>query len=184
MCKIVKKLFLVLVLLWTSTSSSNEILISSLKDNDKLIFIRHSYAPGNGDPDGFSLKDCSSQRNLNDFGIEYSKKIYKFFSINNIPIDQILSSEWCRCRETAEHAFGKYKTFKSLNSFYDKKFAKNKDKQIKELREYMTNWNGDKNIVFITHFIVILELLDVSTSSGEIIIVDNSFKIIGNIILD
>ena len=56
---------------------------SILKEGGKLIFIRHAYAPGGGDPDGFDLLDCASQRNLNIEGIEQSKRIGEFFTKNN-----------------------------------------------------------------------------------------------------
>ena len=105
--------------LFVDQSLSNEILINSLKDNNKLIFIRHAYAPGNGDPEGFNLQDCNTQRNLNDEGIEYARKMGNFFLENDVPIDKVFSSEWCRCQETAIYAFGQYKVFKALNSFYD-----------------------------------------------------------------
>ena len=54
-------------------------LINQLEDGNKLIFIRHAYAPGNGDPDNFNLDDCFTQRNLNDDGKKQAKKIGEFF---------------------------------------------------------------------------------------------------------
>ena len=58
---------------------STNVFKNILNDGGKLIFIRHAYAPGGGDPDGFDLLDCASQRNLNKEGIEQSKRIGKFF---------------------------------------------------------------------------------------------------------
>ena len=89
-----------------------------------------------------------------------------------------MSSEWCRCKDTAKFAFNKYSTFDALNSFYDPRFEKNKDKQINELKDYINNWNSKKNLVLITHFVVISEILKVSANSGEIIISDKEFNII------
>ena len=54
--------------------SKNQIL-ENLRNGGNLIFIRHAYAPGSGDPDNFDLNDCSTQRNLNNSGKEQSKKI-------------------------------------------------------------------------------------------------------------
>ena len=45
----------------------------------KLIFIRHAYAPGTGDPTNFNIKDCTTQRILNKKGIKQSKLIKNFF---------------------------------------------------------------------------------------------------------
>ena len=116
---------------------------------------------------------------MNNEGIVQSQKIGQFFSKNGIQIDKVLSSEWCRCKDTAKFAFNEYSTFDALNSFYDVRFEENKDKQIKDLKNYILNWNSKKNLVLITHFVVISEILKVSANSGEIIISDKEFKIIG-----
>ena len=98
---------------------------------------------------------------------------------NNILIDQVLSSEWCRCKDTAVNAFGNYKTFNALNSFFSSKFAKNKNKQMKDLKVYIKKWNSRKNIVFVTHYVVISEFLNIPASSGSIVIADKNLKVIG-----
>jgi phosphohistidine phosphatase SixA len=175
-----KKNFIVFLLIIFSTPiNSQEQLINLLKDGNKLIFIRHAYAPGSGDPFNFDLDDCSTQRNLNQEGINQSKKIGQLFSKNKVQIDKVLSSEWCRCKDTAEFAFNKYTTFNALNSFYAPRFEKNKDKQVIDLKNYILNWNSKKNLVLVTHFVVISEILNISASSGEIIISDKKFNIIG-----
>ncbi len=175
-----KKIFIVFFLIVFSTPiNSQEELINLIKDGNKLIFIRHAYAPGSGDPINFDLNDCSTQRNLNEEGINQSKKIGKFFSKNKIQIDRVLSSEWCRCKDTAKFAFNRYTTFNALNSFYDPRFEKNKDKQVIDLKKYIHDLNSEKNIVLITHFVVISEILNISASSGEIIVSDREFNIIG-----
>ena len=90
--------------------------------------IRHSLAPGGGDPDGFKIDDCKTQRNLNDVGIAQSKKIGALFKNNNIKVDTVLSSQWCRCKDTAFHAFGDYKEFSALNSTFQAPYSKNEPK--------------------------------------------------------
>ena len=174
------KIFVVFVfIIFTTPVNSQENLIDLLKGGNKLIFIRHAYAPGNGDPLNFKLNDCSTQRNLNNKGIIQSKKIGKFFMKNKIQVDKVLSSEWCRCKDTAKFAFNRYFIFDALNSFYDPRFEKNKDKQIRNLKDYINSWNSEKNLVLITHFVVISEIFKVGASSGEIIISDKEFNIIG-----
>jgi phosphohistidine phosphatase SixA len=168
-------------LVFSNSANSNEKLISSLKEGGKLIFIRHAYAPGNGDPKNFNLKDCASQRNLNQEGINQSKKIGLFFTENKIQIDKVLSSEWCRCKDTAKYAFNNFDTFDALNSFYDIKFAKNKDKQIKDLKKYTSSWDSKKNLILVTHFVVISNILGTGSASGEIIVADKNFNIISSI---
>ena len=174
-----KNFIFFLLIIFSTPINSQEQLINLFKDGNKLIFIRHAYAPGSGDPINFDLNDCSTQRNLNKEGINQSKKVGKFFSKNKIKIDVVLSSEWCRCKDTAKFAFNKYTTFNALNSFYDSRFEKNKDKQVIDLKKYILDLNNKKNIVLITHFVVISEILNISASSGEIIVSDREFNIIG-----
>ena len=181
--KIVSFFFLSFFLL-SSDVNANDKLINLLNKGRKIVFIRHALAPGTGDPKNFNIKNCSSQRNLNNKGINQSKKIGFFFFKNKIPIDKVLSSEWCRCKDTAKFAFQKYETYSALNSFYDTKFRKNKKKQINDLKDYIDKWNGKKNLILVTHFVIISELLDVTSSSGEIIIVDKKFNIIGNLTIN
>ena len=169
------------ILNFSNNALSDDRILNSLKEGKKLIFIRHAIAPGNGDPNNFNIKDCSTQRNLNKNGIKQSKKIGLFFKKNRIKIDKILSSEWCRCIDTAKYAFENFETFDALNSFYDEKFAANETRQINDLKKYIKNWDSDKNLVFVTHYVVISSILNTGSSSGEIIISDKNFNIIGSI---
>ena len=104
-----------------------------------------------------------------------------FFKNNNIPIDLVLSSEWCRCKDTAKFAFKNYNTFNALNSFFSPKFEKNKEKQMKDLNKFLENWQSNKNLILITHYVVILESLNKAVSSGEIVITDRKLNILGSI---
>ena len=179
-----KKVFLLLLiglLNFENYAFSSEKTIKALKKGGKIIFIRHAIAPGNGDPDNINLKDCNTQRNLSKEGIKQSEKIGKFFRDNKIEIDKILSSEWCRCKDTAKFAFNNYKILSALNSFYDERFAHNKDKQIQELNNYINNWKSNKNLILVTHYVLISEVLNYGPSSGEIVVSDKNFNIIGNV---
>jgi phosphohistidine phosphatase SixA len=157
---------------------SNENIQNILNDGGKIIFIRHAYAPGGGDPINFDISDCSTQRNLNEEGIVQSINIGNFFLKNDIKIDKILSSEWCRCKETAKYAFKKFETKSFLNSFFSQKFANNKNQQIKELKEYVQNWDSKKNLVLVTHYVIILEVTNSTVSSGEMVVTDKNFNVL------
>ena len=177
------KFFLLILLSFNISvkANSNDKIKILLKEGKKLIFIRHAIAPGGGDPVDFDILRCETQRNLSKKGITQSKNIGKFFSENNIKIDKVLSSEWCRCKETASIAFKEYITKNFLNSFFDLKFTKNKKAQIKDLKDYVKNWESDKNLVLVTHYVVISEALNYSSLSGEIIITNKNLDKIGNI---
>ena len=177
------KLIKIIIFLFISfntpiVANSNEDSQNLLSEGGKLIFIRHAYAPGSGDPDNFDLSNCASQRNLNQEGIDQAKTIGKFFFKNHMDSNLVLSSEWCRCKQTAKYAFKNYKTKSFLNSFFSQKFAHNKNKQIKELKEFIKKWNGKGNLIFVTHYVVISEILNLSVSSGEIIIADKNLNIL------
>ena len=178
-----KRIYLILILgLFTFKNNvyASDKILDSLKEGKKIIFIWHALAPGNGDPDNFNINDCTTQRNLSKNGIVQSKKIGLFFEKNKIKIDKVLSSEWSRCKDTAKIAFKNFETFNSLNSFYDEKFASNEDIQIKNLKKYIKSWESDKNLILVTHFVVISSILNIGTSSGEMIISDKNYNIIDN----
>ena len=166
---------------FSNPANSNEKLVNSLKEGGKLIFIRHAYAPGNGDPKNFNLNDCSTQRNLGHNGRKQALYIGEFFIKNKIEIDKVLSSEWCRCKETAKIAFRDYSTNSFLNSFYSLEYAKNKDKQVRELNKYIKNFKSKKNLILVTHYVLISEVLNYGPSSGEIVVTDKNFNIIGSV---
>ena len=177
------KLIKIIIFLFISFNTpllakSNDDFQNLLSEGGKLIFIRHAYAPGSGDPDNFDLSNCASQRNLNQEGIDQAKTINKFFLKNHTNSNLVLSSEWCRCKQTAKYAFKNYKTKSFLNSFFSQRFAHNKVKQIKELKEFIKEWDGKGNLIFVTHYVVIYEILNLSVSSGEIVIADKNFNIL------
>ena len=184
MFKIIKIIiFFLYIYSYFSNSYSSEKLIEELKEGEKIVLIRHALAPGSGDPINFNLNDCSTQRNLNIKGIEQSKKIGSFFTKNNILIDQVLSSEWCRCKDTAKYAFKKYKTFNALNSFFSERFQKNRAGQMIDLSNFLKKWDDKKNLVLVTHYVVILEITNQPVSSGEIVILDKNLNLIGTMLL-
>ena len=174
--KIILILFISLTTLVKADSKKN--IIENLKVGGKLIFIRHAYAPGGGDPENFNIYDCSTQRNLSESGRIQSRKIGNFFTENNIKIEKVYSSEWCRCKETASLAFENFKTKSFLNSFFSSKFAQNKNSQIRDFQKFLLDWDEKTNLIFVTHYVVISEILDYPSSSGEIVISNKNFKII------
>ena len=177
------KLFLLIIisLVFSNQVFSEDKILESLKGGGKIIFIRHAYAPGGGDPENFNINDCSTQRNLNYEVISQSKLIGEFFKAKKIKIDKVLSSEWCRCKDTAKFAFNDFETFDALNSFYSANFAKNEKIQIENLKKFIKNWKSNKNLVLVTHYVVISSMLNVAVSSGEIVVSDKNYEIIGSI---
>ena len=183
--KFLRFFIVIFISLTTSIKADlNKNLINQLKDGGKLIFIRHAYAPGNGDPNNFNLNDCSTQRNLNSIGRKQAKEIGEFFRVNKIKIYKVLSSEWCRCKETANMAFKDFSTNSFLNSFYSSKYLKNKDKQVEALNKYVKKFKSNENLIFVTHYVLISEVLNYGPSSGEIVVSDRNFNIVGTVEID
>jgi len=179
--KYFKIILIFFLFLLNKTSFANENIVEILKKGGNIIFIRHAIAPGNGDPQNFDISNCSTQRNLSKDGELQALKIGKFFKENDIKLTKVLSSEWCRCKDTAKIAFGNYETKNFLNSFYDDRFSENKDKQILDFQKFIGNLNKTGNLVFVTHYVVISEILNKATSSGEIVITDYNLKILSSL---
>ena len=182
-----KKIFLLLIFfqLLTHQNLIAKDLWAEAKEGDKIILIRHALAPGGGDPPGFKIDDCKTQRNLDKVGIEQSKAIGKLFKKNKIPVDKVLSSQWCRCKDTAKYAFNNYFEFPALNSTFQSSFAKNEPKQLKQLQTFVNNWDGDGgNLVLITHYSIITAITNAVPSSGEIVITDKKFNVLSTIPTD
>jgi len=184
--KIISLLLKVLIIsLFSIHSHSSEQNWKPAQEGNKIILIRHSLAPGGGDPAGFKINDCKTQRNLNRVGIKQSKKIGKLFKKNKVLIDQVLSSQWCRCKDTAQYAFGDYKEFTALNSTFQSPYDKNETKQLKELYNFVKKWDGKgKNLVLVTHYSIITAITNAVPSSGEIVITDKNFKVISTVTTD
>ena len=179
--KYFKVILIFFLFLLNKTSLASENIVEILKKDNNIIFIRHAIAPGNGDPQNFDILDCSTQRNLSKDGELQALKIGQFFKKNDIKFSKVLSSEWCRCKDTAKIAFGGYETKNFLNSFYDERFSENKDKQILDFQKFIKNWDYSGNLVLVTHYVVISEILKKTTSSGEIIITNNNLEILSSL---
>ena len=180
---LILKVFLILIISFQLNASEQAWKIA--KEGDKIILIRHSLAPGGGDPIGFKVDDCKTQRNLNRTGIDQSMRIGKLFKKNKVPVDQVLSSQWCRCKDTAKYAFGDFREFTALNSTFQSPYDKNEGKQLNELYDYVSKWDSKgKNLVLVTHYSIITAVTNAVPSSGEIVITNKDFDVLGSIQTD
>jgi hypothetical protein len=86
--------------------------------NANVLFMRHALAPGFGDQESFTFKECATQRNLSDQGKDQASRIGAALKQAGFAFDDVISSEWCRCTETARLLdLGDVQTFSGLNSF-------------------------------------------------------------------
>ena len=109
------------VIFLSATSVVADPLDDAITDSGaNVIFLRHTLAPGNGDPADFDINSCDTQRNLSANGRDQARRLGAYFQSLDIQPDIILSSAWCRCQETAtEMGLGPHTVFAGLNSFYD-----------------------------------------------------------------
>ena len=163
------------ILLGNNTHASEDyILIENFKkaSHNKIIFMRHALAPGNGDPSNFKIDDCSTQRNLDVTGIYQSEMIGEIFKKFQITFTKIFSSFWCRCKDTASFLkIGKFFTHKGLNSFYQEHV--NKDKTLAELNKLISKLKKTTGTyLMVTHYVVIQAFTGMSLSSGGMAVYD------------
>jgi len=142
-------------------------LIKLMKSGGHILMIRHAYAPGSGDPANFKIGDCATQRNLNDRGRIQARAIGEWLRSKGIKDAKVYSSQWCRCQETATLLeFGPVMELPALNSFYGR--PQNREPNIKTLRSFITTLPADGELViFVTHFVNILEIAGEGISPGE-----------------
>ena len=138
-------------LLLVLPARADEAGLRALQAGGHAMMIRHGLTtPGSGDPLGFKLEDCKTQRNLIDEGREEARKLGALLRRSNIQVERVLSSEWCRCIETAELlGVGKVLTEPALNNLYGR--PQNREKQERALRALISSWKGPGNLLLSTH---------------------------------
>ena len=179
-----KKLLILLLFFITPFNlSANEKGWNLLKEGGKIVWIRHSITSPSccGDPDNLQINNRSTQRNLGKRGIEQSKRIGQLFKENNIQIDQVLTSQFERCRDTAKYAFGDYKDFPPLNSFFRQGIGADATRQLKDINSFIKDWKSTKNLILVTHQVVISGSVNETVSSGEMVITDKTLKVLARI---
>jgi phosphohistidine phosphatase SixA len=129
--------------------------------------IRHAYAPGSGDPANFQIGDCATQRNLNDVGREQARHIGKWLRARGITAARVYTSQWCRCRETAELlGLGPVAALPALNSFYER--PRDREPNLAALRDFLARQPAKGPlVVLVTHYVTIAGITDEAVSSGE-----------------
>ena len=149
-------------------AESQSKLRDSISDvNANVLFMRHALAPGFGDPINFSINNCNSQRNLDKRGKAQAQAIGAAIIQSGFRFNQILSSEWCRCKETAKLMdLGKWETFSGLNSFFQG-YA-DKAKTLRQLNSRFEEFKEGVTLL-ITHQVTISAITGASVGSGEFV---------------
>ncbi|MDH4396615.1 MAG: histidine phosphatase family protein [Limnobacter sp.] len=131
--------------------------------------MRHATAPGIGDPDNFKLGQCDTQRNLSPQGVEESKALGQKIKESGIKLDNIYSSQWCRCLDTARGlSVANVIELPTLNSFFEERGKSSA--QTAGLKEHIAKMDGTQKVLYVTHQVNTTALTGVYPASGEIIL--------------
>ncbi|RWM78136.1 MAG: histidine phosphatase family protein [Mesorhizobium sp.] len=148
---------------------ANEPLWSALRSGEAIALLRHAAAPGSGDPPGFRLGDCSTQRNLSEEGRAQSRAIGDLFRANGISSAAVYSSQWCRCLDTARLlGIGEVVPLELLNSFFGDSSAG--EERTAALLAWLRGQRFGGPAVLVTHQVNITGLTGEVPDSGEMII--------------
>ena len=136
-----------------------------------VAILRHAFAPGTGDPATFSLDDCATQRNLDAQGREQARKIGAAIRAAGATVDRVVTSQWCRCRDTARFLdLGPVEDLPALNSFF-----RNRDRagpQTAELRQFLLGLPPAETVVLVTHQVNITALTGRIPALGEVFLLE------------
>jgi len=179
--------FMAAGLLATGPARAEEPSRLLLADGGRTVLIRHALAPGTGDPAGFDLADCATQRNLSEEGRAQARRIGARFSRWGVQVDAVLSSRWCRSLETARLAFGAdgVEPFAPLDSFFGDRPAE--PAQTAATKARIAGFDGDGVQVMVTHQVNITALTGIVPAQGEAIVVEpdgDEVAVVGRIRFD
>ena len=166
--------YLVMHFSHVTAESRNNLTNAIAAVNANVVFMRHALAPGYGDPDNFSLRDCNTQRNLDAKGRKQASFIGAAIQHSGFRFTRIFSSEWCRCKETTElMKLGKWRLFPGLNSFFQGHADRQDTLEMLSLKlEALT-----KGVtLMVTHQVIINAVTGASVGSGEFVAYNTDTK--------
>jgi phosphohistidine phosphatase SixA len=148
-------------------------IADDLKDGQHVLLIRHADAPGYGDPAGYVIGQCSTQRNLGDYGKKQAKAIGSWLNKQGIDKAQMISSPWCRCSDTARLMdLGPVKIESSLGSFFDDmSLEKKQTKELEQLIQSELEKQAKVPVILVTHHVNIRAFMGKNVSQGDIVLV-------------
>lgn len=168
---------------WTGPSIASEAAAWAALGQGGIVLFRHANAPGGGDPVGMRIDDCITQRNLDEAGRAQARRIGEAFRSRGIEIGAVLTSQWCRARDTAELAFpGRKREEPAFSSFFDDRSKG--PAQTAVARRILQDWRGPGALVVTTHQVNITALTGIFPASGEGIVIrlDNgAVSVVGRI---
>ena len=140
-----------------------------LRQGGCVVRMRHALTePGVGDPPGWRLDNCNSQRRLSDAGRQQARRVGAAFQREQVRVDEVRSSAWCRCTETADLAFGRHTVWAPLNSFFQ---TGDSAAQIRALNTGLQTWSAPRNLVLVTHQVNMSGISGAYPAMGELFLI-------------
>ena len=139
---------------------------TALVNGGHVALIRHGNAPpGYGDPPGFKIDDCTTQRNLDDRGRAQARALGSAFRQHGVPVDKVLSSPWCRCLETAELlALGPVENTWAVAA------SDRSPDRLAALKQMVSSWRGSGTLVVVTHALTVQGLVGILPGQAETVV--------------
>ena len=146
-------------------------LAEAADERSYVVILRHGNAPGRNEPENFNLDDCRTQRNLSDNGRDEMRDIGEQVRRQGIKVTEVLTSRWCRARETAELL--KIGPVKNEPAFDNLEFNKNHTAELLDReRQLIMSWRGPGVLVIVTHSSNIKALTGLELDQGVMIVAD------------
>ena len=161
-------------LFWSvALAAAPDHLAGALASSHYLLMMRHAEAPGIGDPAGYSLEDCSTQRNLGEGGRRQAAATGEWLRRQGISRAMVYSSPWCRCKDTAQSLnLGGYVVEPALGSFFDS--PRRAELQTLALSAFVAKAlavKGSRALILVTHHVNIREFVGENVGSGDMVLV-------------
>jgi phosphohistidine phosphatase SixA len=171
----------VVLLVSATTGRADDAVWASVRQGGHVLLMRHALAPGTGDPAGFVLADCATQRNLSPEGRAQARRVGERLRAEGVRVDRVLSSRWCRALETARlMAVGPVEPFPPIDSFFEDRT--DGPRQTAAVKAYLGDL-GDRTIVLVTHQVNITALTGIFPQSGEIIVAKPAGSASGDLVV-
>ena len=166
-------LCVLILLLGLSVADSHAGLSEDLKDGQHVLLMRHADAPGFGDPPGYKLEQCSTQRNLGEAGRKQSVAIGNWLRSQGVSMARVMSSAWCRCLDTARLLnFGAVTVESSLGSFFDEmSLAKSQTQAMQKMIAAQLSQHKGTPLILVTHHVNIEAYTGKVVSVGDMVLV-------------
>lgn len=164
-------LIAIVVALAVSPAMATEAGWAALREGGKVVLLRHAYATGSTDPANFDIGNCATQRNLSERGKQQARRIGALFAARSAPVERILTSRYCRARDTAKIAFedAKVEDFDALDMIATD--APDAADKLAVIMKEIQDFSGSGNLVMVTHLENIQALTGAGAREGEAVIV-------------